>query len=230
MIIKHLCSYHNKLQNVANLGVKISLNKLLAIVSVILAISFIANIVLSVMYFDTQHILASERIGSHASLVQMRTERDEALATIDKLNDTNKALLGEITALESERDSLKNQINSLVTERDNALADATILSSDVQQLRSGRLMTNLGSFDNRDNELQPFIHVYGVVWNVGTEPAENCRIHVVAKQGDVIAVDTYVELQTINGYDPYPYTSFKEIDEKIYYYGIPLTEKTVTIE
>jgi len=206
------------------------LNKIILAISIILAVSVVANVLLGVMYFDTQHLLNSERIGSHASIVELRTERDEALAEVDELIDNNKALSIDITVLESERDSLKNQISSLVTERDNALAEATMLSAEVEQLRSGKLMTNLGSFDNRDNEISPYLHIYGVVWNVGTETAVNCKIHVVGKQGDVIAIDTYIELQNINGYEPYPYISFKEIDERIYYYGIALTEKTVTIE
>ena len=206
------------------------LNKTLVIVSVILAVSVVANIVLAVMYYDTQQKLNSERIGSYASIVDLEADKTEALATVKELTDKNEALLSEKAALITERDSLKNKVSSLVVERDNALANATVLGAEVAQLRSGRLMTNLGSYDNRDNELQPFIHIYGVVWNVGTEPAVNCKIHVVGKQGDVIAVDTYIDLQTINGYDSYPYTSFKEIDERVYYYGSALTEKIVTIE
>lgn len=206
------------------------MNKIIVIVSTILVVSVVTNILFCAMYFDTQRVLTAERIGSHAAIVELQNEKNEALASVQELTDTTNGLLSEITALETERDSLKNQLSSLVTERDNALADVTVLDAEVAQLRSGKLMTNLGSFDNRDNNLQPFIHVYGVVWNVGTEAALNCRIHVVGKQGDVIAVDTYIELQTINGYDPYQYTSFKEIDERVYYHGSALTEKTVTIE
>jgi len=207
------------------------LNKIVvAVLSVILAVSVVANVVLVVMYDSSQQELKSEKIGSHAAIVELVAEKNEALDSVKELTDDNTGLLTEIEALETERDSLKKQSSTLVLERDNALADVTLLGAEVNQLRSGRLMTNLGSFDNRDNDLQPFIHVYGVVWNVGTEPAVNCRIHVAGKQGDVIAVDTYIELQTINGYEPYQYTSFKEIDERIYYYGTHLTEKTVTIE
>ena len=92
------------------------------------------------------------------------------------------------------------------------------------------LLTNLGASDNRVNSLEPFIHVYGVVWNVGTISAFNCKIHVIGKQGDVVAVDTYIDLQTIPGYEPDEFASFKEIDEQVYYTGPALTEKSITIE
>ena len=207
------------------------MNKIVVVVlSVILAVSVVANVLLYVMYSDTERALFSERVGSHASIVQLETERNEALATVKELQDENAKLLTELSAVEAERDSLKSQTSSLITERDTALADVTVLEAEVEQLRSGKLMTNLGSSDNRDNEDQPFLHIYGVVWNVGTEAAVNWRIHVVAKQGDVVAIDGYINLNTINGYEPYQYTSFKEIDERVYYWGTALTEINVTIE
>lgn len=195
------------------------MNKTLAIVLVFLAASYVANVVLIVTYFNSQNVLTSERI-----------QKNEAFTTIEELTGINQGLMNGIDALETERDSLKYQISSLVSERDEALANLNTLSAEVGTLRSGKLMTNLGSFDNRDNELLPYLHVYGVVWNVGTESVVNCRIHVVGKQDLIVAVDTYIYLPPIDGYDPYPYTSFKEIDEKVYYYGIALTENTVTIE
>ena len=176
------------------------MNKSFVLVAIILAISVVINILLGVMYIQPLNL------------------------------DDETFSLSDIEALKNERDALKVQVSELVSERDAAIAEVTELNADVLQLSSGQLLTNLGSSDNRENSLQPFIHVYGVVWNVGTISAFNCKIHVVGKQGDVVAVDTYIDLQTIPGYEPDAFASFKEIDERVYYTGSALTEKTLTVE
>lgn len=176
------------------------MNKTVLIVSIILVISVIINVVIGVLY------------------IQQPTQEEPTFSTSD------------FEAIKNERDSLKEQVSDLISERDAAIAESTNLNAEVLQLRSSRLLTNLGAFDNRDNSLQPFMHVYGVVWNVGTISAFNSKIHVVGKQGDVVAVDTYIDLTTIPGYEPNEFASFKEIDEAVYYTGPALTEKSITIE
>jgi len=68
----------------------------------------------------------------------------------------------------------------------------------------------------------PYLRIYGEVWNVGTDTAYNCKLHVVAYQGAVIAIDTYIELGTIYGEDK------KSIDSNVYYSGSALTSWTIT--
>ena len=58
----------------------------------------------------------------------------------------------------------------------------------------------------------------GTVWNVGSETATNCRLHVILYQGSTIAKDTYISLITINS------ESYRSVDEKIFYAGTEITD------
>lgn len=70
----------------------------------------------------------------------------------------------------------------------------------------------------------PYLHVYGEVWNIRTDTAYNCKLHVVAYQGAVTATDTYVDLDTIYGENK------KSVDSKVYYSGSALTSWSITPE
>jgi len=70
----------------------------------------------------------------------------------------------------------------------------------------------------------PYLHVYGEVWNVGSDTAYNCRLHVILYQGSVVAEDTYVNLGTISGENK------KSVDANIYYNGDALTSWSITPE
>jgi hypothetical protein len=73
--------------------------------------------------------------------------------------------------------------------------------------------------------INPFLHVYGYVVNIGQNIAYNSRIHVILYQpGGVVAVDTYIPLYTING------ESGKSVDSLIYYSGTDLSDWTLTLE
>lgn len=70
------------------------------------------------------------------------------------------------------------------------------------------------------------IHFYvdGEVWNVGTGPAINCKLHVTLYQETTIANETRIELGTIAaGY-------YKDVSTNIYYEGPALTDWTIIPE
>lgn len=89
-----------------------------------------------------------------------------------------------------------------------------------------RLVTRLGANDMRYNYTGSDIRLYisGEVWNVGTEAAQNCSLHVTLYQGNTVAKDTYIELGTING------GSFKDVAANIYYTGESLSNWTIIPE
>ena len=79
-------------------------------------------------------------------------------------------------------------------------------------LEAAKLVTELSTFDNRQ-EFQPFLNVYGMVYNVGSNDAHNCLIAVLAtRQGDIV-VNTFIELGTIEGEE------LIEVDYQIDYDG-----------
>ncbi len=174
--------------------------------------------------------LTTERDDLKDQMSTLVTERDDALALTDEYEGLKYALIAEVNALTTERNDLKTQVYTLTVARDAALGDIYDLQAEIQQLRVGRLMSDLGSYDNRDNSLQPYIHVYGIIWNVGTYPASNCKLPVTAKQGDVEAVDTYINVGTLSGYETNPHTSLKEIDQRVYYTGTALTDRQIVLE
>ena len=71
----------------------------------------------------------------------------------------------------------------------------------------------------------PYLHIYGYICNVGTNSAYNCKLHIVAYQsGGVKAIDTYIDLGTIDG------ESWKSVDSYIFYSGSPLESWEITPE
>lgn len=205
----------------------------LIVLSVVLVSSIIFNVFLGIMYFQSQNQntdLTSERDTLKTEISTLVTERDEAKTEVEELSALNNGLISSNDVLQNERDALKGQVYDLTHERDDALSLVEDLNGEVQQLRAGNVMSKLGMYDNRDNPQQPYIHVYGFVWNVGTQSVYNCKIQVSGKQGDVVAVNTYIDVETLSGYEINPHTSIEEIDEKVYYTGTPLTDMKVTIE
>ena len=104
--------------------------------------------------------------------------------------------IGAVVYYTSETDSLKLQVASG--------------SSEIEALNAARL--KLSDPDNPVGGVQygspslgwlnedPYLYVHGVVFNVGTYPAHNSRIHVVVTSSDNInLLDDYIELGTIPG-------------------------------
>ena len=98
------------------------------------------------------------------------------------------------------------------------------LQNEIDGLKASKLVTRLGATDNRPLLGTKNLFVQGSIWNVGTNSAQNCRLHVVMYQGQTVAEDTYINLGTING------ESYTEISENVYYEGSALTDWNITPE
>lgn len=120
--------------------------------------------------------------------------------------------------LSTEKDALQSAYNNYVAIHNHTNSEYDALESERGSLKAPKL-TILSVFvdDVRPFLGNPYLHVYGDVWNVGTDTAYNSRLHVMAYQGAVLAVDTYIELGTIYGENK------KHMDERIYYVGGALT-------
>ena len=100
----------------------------------------------------------------------------------------------------------------------------TDLQSQVFSLKAPKLVTRLSASDQRPLFQTPYFHVYGEVWNVGTNMAYNCKLHIIIYQGAVVAEDTYINLGIIEGED------FASVDSKVYYEGSALTDWSIIPE
>ena len=128
------------------------------------------------------------------------------------------------SGLQKQAADLRNQINNLQSEKAN-------LQNQLSQAGAPKIVTRLGVKDVRSTpaEGHPWsgrirLYVAGEVWNVGTNAAQNCRLHVTLYQGDVVANDTYIELGTIAD------GSWKDVATDIYYEGVALTNWTIMSE
>ena len=188
-------------------GLKIAL----VVVSILLIASFGAN-----LYFYTTHSITVSRLT---------TERDVLNQQINDLTTERDNLEDQVNSLITERESLKQQIKDLVNERDPLKSQIvslqnqiTDLEDEVNRLKSPKLVTTLSVTDQRPWFQTPYLQISGEVWNVGSDTAYGCRLHVILYQGSAIAEDTYISLGTING------ESYRNVDSKIFYAGSELTD------
>jgi len=88
------------------------------------------------------------------------------------------------------------------------------LQDEIADLESAKLIkVNFHGTDNRPLFQTPYMHITGEVVNVGTHTAYNCKLHVILKQREVVAEDTYIIIGTIVG------EGSATVDSKIYYNG-----------
>ena len=112
---------------------------------------------------------------------------------------------------------LQNQIATLQNEK-------STLQNEIDSLKASKLITSLGVTDQKPWLSTDYLQVTGTVWNVGTNTANNCKLHVILYQGQTIAKDTYINLGAING------ETSVSINEKVYYEGSALTDWDITPE
>lgn len=197
----------------------------LTIASVILVVSLIAN-----SYFYWQQ----STFRGHNSLQKQVASLQSQLANLSSQTNSFQnevaSLQSQAADLESQMANLRNQTNSLQSEGSLLHDEKTNLQSQLSQLSQGKvppkLITRLGASDMRYNYSGQDIRLYitGEVWNVGTEAAQNCSLHVTLYQGDNVANDAYIQLGTIEG------GSFTDVARNVYYTGDALTNWTIIPE
>lgn len=141
-------------------------------------------------------------------------------------------LQNQVNQLHTDKTNLESQLDSLNTEYWDLYANYThenwwhhYYENQTLALKAPKLsVLSVYSGDVRPWSGTPYLHVYGEIWNVGSDTAYNCRLHVILYQGSVVAKDTYVNLGTIFGENK------KSVDANIYYNGDALTNRSITPE
>ena len=104
--------------------------------------------------------------------------------------------IGIAVNFNTEINSLKSKLTSSNSEI-AALNAAQLKLSDPDNPVGG---VNYGSPRLGWTNENPNLYVHGVVFNVGTYPAYNCKIHVVAaSSNNTILLEDYIDLGTIGG-------------------------------
>jgi hypothetical protein len=123
-----------------------------------------------------------------------------------------------ISTKDSQISNLQNQNNDLQTWLEGNI---TLFNSERDVLKAPKLVMDLGYEDVRPYYGTPYLHIHGIVINVGTNVAYNCKLHLVAYQSSVVTIDTYIVLDIING------ESWRYVNEKVYYSGSAITSYTI---
>jgi hypothetical protein len=193
----------------------------LVAVSIILAFSLAGNVSL--------YLCQPNSVPANALQKQITDLQNQISNSRNQIN----TLLNDIATLESQTVGLNNQVgdlqnqtSSLQTENSKLKSKNAELSLLSQEKAPAKLVTRLGANDLRYNYSGQAIRLYitGEVWNVGTEMAQNCSLHVILYQGATVAQDTYISLGNIAG------ASFSDVATNIYYTGEALTNWTITSE
>ena len=222
--------------NNKNTGLKVAL----VLVSIILIISLIAVFYVYTNPPDTQNEISN-----------LQDQKASLESQVNDLQNQISGLQTQIDALENQQPTdnqgtdLQSQLNQLQSTYDNYVSthgysneeyneqvaivttqggQITALQTQVASLSAPDLVTRLGLNDERPILQTPYFHVYGEVWNVGTNTATNCKLHIVLYQGAVVAEDTYVNLGVIYGRD------YASVDSQIFYQGSALTNWTLSPE
>ncbi len=203
-----------------------------AIVILILALSLAVN---SYLFFQEPHFESDESFQKQ--LENLEIQVTNLAKQVTELQKDKSIIENYLTTLESQALTLPNKIIGLQTENFELRNEIENLQQRIdeesQPIPNGtpKIVTRLGTTDVRTTPApgHPWsgiirFYISGEVWNVGTGPARNCRLHVTLYQGNIIANETYIELGTIAaGY-------YKDVSENIYYDGTALTNWTINPE
>ena len=168
---------------------------------------------------DSENQLAA----SQFHVQNLETEKVKLQNQTVELTETISRMQNQITELNMEISRLQEYNAS----RDGEVSDLQRVIADLEnQLyeKGPRLITKLGATDvtinpgssGRSNQTRLFIE--GVVWNIGAQTANNCRLHVILFQDDIAVNNTYINLGTIKALD------CTNVRTDIYYTGPRLTD------
>lgn len=115
----------------------------------------------------------------------------------------------------SNKDAIIADLRNRLAQKDN----------EIDSLKAPNLISvNMKYEDNRPFLQDAYMRVYGYVVNVGTNTANNAKIHVVIYQGATVAKDTTISLGSISG------ESYTSVDTKVYYTGSAITTYSANLE
>lgn len=158
-------------------------------------------------------------VMNYTSMLQ---DKDRTIASLSGQN-TNVPNTSDKDAIIRQKDAELSQKNAEIDRLNGIIRQK---DADINSLKAPKLISvNLKSDDTRPWLSTPYVHVYGYVINVGTNTANNAKVHVVLYQsGNVIAKDTYITLGSVSG------ESYTSADANVFYEGSAITSKTLTLE
>ncbi len=149
---------------------------------------------------------------------QLQSVQDELQSVQDELHSVQ----GQLSSLNATYMSLNATYNAYVATHSYTDAEYSALEDELYAYKASKLnLLNLQSSDEWSVDA-PYLRVFGEVWNVGSDIAYDCRLHVTAYQDAVKAIDSWIGLGTILG------ENRKSLDVDIAYLGEPLTAWNIT--
>jgi hypothetical protein len=154
-------------------------------------------------------------------IVVVATYHSEIMQRDSQISQLNAWLQGNLTEISS----LYQQVAFYKGDNDNLLGQLQALGANNSELlrRIDELETplliniSLSGFDVRPLNQTPYLQIYGYIVNLHQKPAYQSQVRATAYQGQVSALDTYVNLGTIAG------ENFTIVDARLYYVGDNLT-------
>ena len=152
----------------------------------------------------------------------LQTQVDGLQGQVSSLNATYLDYVASHSYTDTEHESLNSTYNDYVATHSHTDTAYEALEDERDAFKEGKMnLLNLQSSDEWSLDA-PYLRFYGEVWNVGTDGAYDCRIHVTAYQDAVKAIDSWIGLGTIPGENK------KSLDVDIDYEGAPLTAWNVS--
>ncbi len=203
-----------------------SSNPILASLSVLLILS-IASATYFYMLQPQDLAITNE---SKKQIAELQSEFASLGNNLTRLQTEKSNLETNVSTLTSEVAGLDELATRLQTENTNLQNQTAALQSQIESAHDGlpKIVTRLGARDVRNTPApghpwsgQIRLYVAGEVWNVGTGPARNCKLHIILYQGNNLANETYAELGTIE------VGGWADVAVNIYYNGDALTSWTL---
>jgi hypothetical protein len=196
-------------------------NRGLMILIIIIAALVISNVYI---YMNLQDQITG--------LVNDKNAMQTQIDTLQAINTTYHNYMGNYSHSNFEYKALQLNFTSYVdthsysnSQYDALINETEALNDEIDALKAAKLIkVNFGVQDTRPLLQTPYLIITGEVCNVGFNVALNCRIHIIAKQGLDVALDTYIILGEING------ESWISFNEKFYYSGSAITDCTANLE
>lgn len=181
-------------------------------------------------------ILLMGTVGAVVYYNNLVTQKNTAYDTLSLEHST---YLNSHSHTNSEFESLKAEYNNyvaahsqpssdysqLVSQLESANSQITSLNSQISTLKAAKIKISTTVVDNRPLLGSPYLRITGWLANVGTNTANNVKLHVVAMQSSVVAIDTYIVVGSVNGE-----TLMSLSTNDINYAGNAITGYTITPE
>lgn len=173
-------------------------------------------------YTATHSYSNSQVSSSQVDVINYEATHTHSDSEYNSLNSAYNNYTATHTQSDVNYNSLQSAYNSYMSTHTHSDSDYNSLNNQTNALMAPQVINvGLGAFDNRSQP--PSLQVIGYVCNVGVNVAFNVKIHVVAYQGVVMAIDTYITLPNIPGKAAIP------VNSPCYYVGAALTPDSWTM-